>query len=165
MLLLKEFSSVVLLLLFFWFKKYRNKGKNFLPGLIKSNEFIARDEGMHTQFACILYSHIKNKLTQDEINNIFMDGVKVSKSFINDALPKRLIGMNKEMMNDYIEYVADRLIVELGYKKIYNKKNPFKFMETIGLQAKTNFFEMRETSYQNAHVNNKSKRFYKLCYI
>ncbi len=142
----------------FWFKKYKNKGKNFLQGLTKSNEFIARDEGMHTDFACIIYKQLNNKLSQEEIKNIITDGVDVSKIFIDDALPYKLIGMNKDMMSDYIEYVADRLVVDLGYKKIYNKQNPFKFMDTIGLTSKTNFFEMRPTEYSDPNVFNKSNK-------
>jgi ribonucleoside-diphosphate reductase subunit M2 len=140
----------------FWFKKYKNKGKNFLQGLCKSNEFIARDEGMHTDFGCLIYKHLNNKLSQNEINEIIIDGVNVSKIFIDDALPYNLIGMNKVMMSDYIEYVADRLLVDLGYNKIYNKKNPFKFMETIGLTTKTNFFEQRSTEYSDPNIFNKN---------
>ena len=140
----------------FWLKKYKGSGRQFMTGLVKSNEFIARDEGLHTEFACELYSLLKDKLSLDEITPIFEDGVAISKKFMNDALPCRLIGMNVEMMNDYIEYVADRLLVNLGYNKKYNKSNPFTFMDTIGMTQKTNFFESRPTEYQSAHVFNQS---------
>jgi ribonucleotide reductase beta subunit family protein with ferritin-like domain len=141
----------------FWLKKYKASGKRFLDGLIKSNEFIARDEGLHTDFACAMYSLIQYKLKYDEVKNIVMEGVDVAKNFISDALPVRLIGMNEGMMREYIEYVADRLIVALGYTKIYNAKNPFPFMETIGMIQKTNFFETRPTEYQSAYVMNKKE--------
>jgi ribonucleoside-diphosphate reductase subunit M2 len=141
----------------FWIKKYKGSGKQFMQGLVKSNEFIARDEGLHTEFACELYSLLNKKLSLEEILPIFSEGVEISKKFMSDALPCKLIGMNSEMMNDYIEYVADRLLVSLGYKKIYNKTNPFNFMDTIGMTQKTNFFESRPTEYQSAHVFNKSK--------
>jgi len=139
----------------FWFKKYKNKGKMFLKGLIKSNEFIARDEGLHTEFACELYSNLKHKLPKKEIYDIMDGGVKVSQNFMEEALPLDLLGMSSGSMNNYIEYIGDRLLVSLGYSKKYNKENPFKFMETIGLPGKTNFFEMRPTEYQDAHVFNK----------
>jgi ribonucleotide reductase beta subunit family protein with ferritin-like domain len=141
----------------FWFKKIKNKGGLFLPGLTKSNEFIARDEGLHTDFGCLLYSHIKNRLDQKTIYNIVDEGVLIAKEFINDALPYKLMGMNKDMMCNYIEYVADRLLITLNYDKLYNKNNPFKFMETIGMIGKTNFFEARPTDYQDANIFNNSK--------
>jgi len=140
----------------FWLKKYKSSGKRFLDGLIKSNEFIARDEGLHTEFACEIYSLLENKLPQTEIYSIVCEGVDIAKNFISDALPVRLIGMNEESMIKYIEYVADRLLVVLGYSKFYNSQNPFSFMETIGMLQKTNFFETRPTEYQSAHVFNKS---------
>jgi ribonucleotide reductase beta subunit family protein with ferritin-like domain len=142
----------------YWLKKYKASGKRFLDGLIKSNEFIARDEGLHTEFACVIYSLLENKLPFDEVKNIVSEGVEVAKNFVNDALPVRLIGMNEESMRNYIEYVADRLLVVLGYKKLYNKTNPFSFMETIGMLQKTNFFETRPTEYQSAHVFNKDNK-------
>ncbi|MBA42594.1 MAG: ribonucleoside-diphosphate reductase [Magnetococcales bacterium] len=139
----------------YWFKK---KHKGMLNGLVKSNEFIARDEGQHTQFSCTMYSMLKNKLSQEEVYQIMDEGVIISQKFVDDAIPVRLIGMNAQMMNDYIEFIADRLLISLGYTKKYNKKNPFKFMETIGMLNKTNFFENRPTDYQDANVKNKSKR-------
>lgn len=142
----------------FWIKKYKASGKRFLDGLIKSNEFIARDEGLHTEFACTIYSLLENKLPFEEVKSIVSEGVGIAKNFINDALPVRLIGMNEENMCDYIEYVADRLLVVLGYKKLYNKTNPFSFMETIGMLQKTNFFETRPTEYQSAYVFNKDNK-------
>jgi ribonucleotide reductase beta subunit family protein with ferritin-like domain len=141
----------------FWLKKYKASGKRFLDGLIKSNEFIARDEGMHTDFACLIYSLLQKKLSFDEVKAIVCEGVEIAKTFVEDALPVRLIGMNNESMSNYIEYVADRLFVVLGYSKVYNSKNPFAFMETIGMVQKTNFFETRPTEYQSAHVFNKSE--------
>jgi ribonucleotide reductase beta subunit family protein with ferritin-like domain len=138
----------------FWIKKYKGSGRQFMSGLIKSNEFIARDEGLHTEFACELYRLLERKLSYNQILPIFEEGVAISKKFMSDALPCRLIGMNVDMMNDYIEYVADRLLVSLGYSKKYNKSNPFSFMDTIGMIQKTNFFESRPTEYQSAHVFN-----------
>ena len=134
-------------------KKFGN-GSPFMNGLIKSNKFIARDEGLHAQFACQVYSLLKNKLPPFIVWKIVREGVEISKEFMNDALKVNLIGMNSEMMNNYIEYIADRLLVMLGYKKIFKKKNPFKFMETIGLNDKTNFFETRPHEYQDAYVKN-----------
>lgn len=146
----------------FWLKKYKSqkdstgKSKPFMDGLIKSNKWISRDESLHTKLACEMYKLLENKLSQTEINNIIMEGVEISKNFITDAIPVKLIGMNDTLMCDYIEYIADILSAMLGYKKIYGKKNPFKFMETIGLADKTNFFETRPTEYQDAHVMNVS---------
>ena len=140
----------------FWLKKYKGSGKQFMAGLIKSNEFISRDEGLHTDFACELYKLLIQKLSFDQILPIFKEGVEISKKFMNDAIPCKMIGMNSEMMNDYIEYVSDRLLVSLGYRKYYNKTNPFPFMDTIGMMQKTNFFESRPTEYQSAHVFNQS---------
>lgn len=143
----------------FWIKKYKSQGKLFLQGLIKSNEFISRDEGLHTLFACEIYKLLKNKLPQNDVYEIIKDGVKVSQSFMNDSLPVKLIGMSNDMMNDYLEYVADRLLVMLGYEKLYLKQNPFQFMETIGMLQKTNFFESRPTEYQSAYSDtNKIKK-------
>jgi ribonucleotide reductase beta subunit family protein with ferritin-like domain len=135
----------------FWLKKYRSKGEHFLNGLIKSNEFISRDEGEHARFAVLLYSHLKFKLPKDDIYNILKEAVEISKQFNDDAIPCRLIGMNNELMNQYIEYIADRLLLLLNYPKLYNATNPFEFMETIGLNKKTNFFEHRPTDYQSAN--------------
>ena len=147
----------------FWLKSYKNKnrdesrGRPFMNGLITSNKFIARDEGLHGKYACELYSLLNNKLPREEVNKIVIEAVIIAKSFMDDALPIRLIGMNNDMMGDYIEYIADRLLSMLNYPKIYNKNNPFKFMEKIGLDDKTNFFELRPTEYQDSHIMNKSK--------
>jgi ribonucleoside-diphosphate reductase beta chain len=146
----------------YWFKLFNNKGKAILNGLTKSNEFISRDEGMHTDFACLLYSKLVNKLPSDEIHEMFRDAVKIAQSFAVESLPVRLIGMNSDLMKDYIEYVADRLLGTLGYSKIYNKKNPFPFMDTIGMMGKTNFFESRPTEYQSAKNATTNKTLSKL---
>jgi ribonucleoside-diphosphate reductase beta chain len=141
----------------FWLKRYKSAGRLFLQGLVKSNEFIARDEGMHVEFGCEIYRLLENKLPKESVYEIIEDGVTVAKQFMMDALPIRLIGMNGASMSEYIEYVADRLIVELGYKKLYQTANPFSFMDTIGMSDKTNFFESRPTQYQSA-FNQDSKR-------
>jgi ribonucleotide reductase beta subunit family protein with ferritin-like domain len=141
----------------FWLKRYRAKGSHFLNGLIKSNEFIARDEGQHLQFACLLYSMLIKKVPKDDVFNLMDEAVNIAKEFTDDAIPCKLIGMNAELMNDYIEYIADRVLVQLGYTKRYNKKNPFTFMETIGMARKTNFFEHRVTEYQTAFTSNFSR--------
>ncbi len=143
----------------FWLKRYKSNGRLFLQGLVKSNEFIARDEGMHVKFGCEIYKLLENKLSKDVVYKIIDNGVKVSKNFMNDALPVRLIGMNNDIMNQYIECVADRLLIDLGYKKYYNSTNPFSFMETIGMMGKTNFFESRPTEYQSAYNNENDKNF------
>lgn len=135
----------------FWLKKYRSKGEYFMNGLIKSNEFIARDEGLHVEFAILLYSHLKHKLPKSEVHAIMNEAVEISKQFTDDAIPCKLIGMNSNLMSQYIEYIADRLLVLLKYPKLYNSTNPFEFMETIGLAKKTNFFEQRSTDYQSAN--------------
>ena len=132
----------------FWLKK-RNI---MVSGLGTSNEWIARDEGLHTDFAVLLYSHLVNKLSQSIIYEIIVEAVDIEKEFITECLPCKLIGMNADMMKQYIEYVADRLIVDLGYEKMYKSKNPFQFMENISLEGKTNFFEARVTSYQLANM-------------
>ena len=136
----------------FWFKK-----KNLMPGLCDSNELIARDEGMHTNFAVLLYSMINNKIDEYEIHEIFKEAVEIECKFICESLPCSLIGMNSELMIEYIKYVADRLLIELGYNKIYESINPFDFMESISVEGKTNFFEMRPTQYQKSSVLNKSR--------
>ena len=135
----------------FWLKKYRSKGEHFMNGLIKSNEFIARDEGLHCMFGVHMYSLLKHKLAKKEVNAIFREAVEISKEFTNDAIPCKLIGMNNDLMAQYIEYIADRLLVLLKYPKIYHSTNPFEFMETIGLGKKANFFEHRPTEYQSAN--------------
>ena len=131
----------------FWLKK-----RGLMPGLTFSNELISRDEGLHCEFACLLYSMLQNKLSEEEVRSIIMDAVSIEKEFITEALPVRLIGMNSDLMKQYIEFVADRWISELGYAKIYNSANPFDFMEMISLQGKTNFFEKRVGDYQKAGV-------------
>jgi ribonucleotide reductase beta subunit family protein with ferritin-like domain len=136
----------------FWLKRFKSNGRLFLSGLIKSNEFIARDEGQHVQFGVEIYKLLRNKLPTKDVYEIIEQGVNISRSFYSDALPVRLLGINEDSMMDYIMYVSDRLLVDLGYEKKYNKQNPFAFMETIGMQSKTNFFESRPTEYQSAHV-------------
>lgn len=146
----------------FWLKKYRCKGKDFMVGLIKSNELIARDEGLHCTFACELYSMLNTKLEQDEIFEMMKEGVDIAKNFSTKSIPVKLIGMNNDIMCDYLEYIGDRMLNMLGYKKLYKTKNPLKFIETIGLSNKANFFESRPTQYQDPHVMNKSKNKKKL---
>ena len=133
----------------FWLKK-----RGLMPGLTFSNELISRDEGLHCDFACLLYKHLINKLSQERLLEIITEAVNIEKEFICDALPVRLIGMNSEWMSQYIEYVADRLMVSLGHEKHYNSTNPFDFMELISLQGKTNFFEKRVADYAKAGVAN-----------
>lgn len=132
----------------FWLKK-----RGLMPGLSFSNELISRDEGLHCDFACLLYnSHVKNKLPKSQIREIIIDAVEIEKEFVTDSLPVKLIGMNAELMSQYIEFVADRLLVELGNDKEYNATNPFDFMDMISLQGKTNFFEKRVAEYQKSGV-------------
>lgn len=131
----------------FWLKK-----RGLMPGLSFSNELISRDEGLHTDFACLIYSMLQNKLPESRILEIITDAVKIEQEFITDALPVDLIGMNARLMAQYIEFVADRLLVALGCKKYYNVSNPFDWMELISLQGKTNFFEKRVGDYQKAGV-------------
>lgn len=132
----------------FWLKK-----RGLMPGLTFSNELISRDEGLHCDFACLLYNnYIVNKLPKERIAEIIMDAVAIEKDFVTDALPVKLIGMNSDLMQQYIEFVADRLLVELGNEKVYNATNPFDFMEMISIQGKTNFFEKRVGEYQKAGV-------------
>lgn len=131
----------------FWLKK-----RGLMPGLSFSNELISRDEGLHCDFACLIYSMLQNKLDKKEVESIITDAVEYEKEFVSDALPVSLIGMNADMMCQYIEFVADRLLVALGYEKVYNATNPFPWMEMISLQGKTNFFEKRVAEYQKAGV-------------
>lgn len=143
----------------YWLKKYRNGGQHMMNGLIKSNEFICRDETLHCEFACLLYKYVNQKLNEKDIYEMMDDAIGISKKFTDDAIPCKMIGMNNDIMGEYIEYVADRLLVALGYNKKYNAQNPFNFMETIGLSNKTSFFETRPTTYQSAHnQNNKITR-------
>ncbi|MGA0285301.1 MAG: ribonucleotide-diphosphate reductase subunit beta [Saprospiraceae bacterium] len=132
----------------FWLKK-----RGLMPGLSFSNELISRDEGMHCDFACLLYNnHIQNKLPKETIQKIICDAVEIEKEFVSDAIPVRLIGMNADSMCQYIEFVADRLLVALGNEKVYKAENPFPWMDLISLQGKTNFFEKRVGDYQKAGV-------------
>jgi ribonucleoside-diphosphate reductase beta chain len=131
----------------FWLKK-----RGLMPGLTFSNELISRDEGLHCEFACLLYKMLENKLSENKVLEIIIDAVKIEKQFINEALPVSLIGMNAALMQQYIEFIADRWLVELGYSKHFNSSNPFDFMEMISLQGKTNFFEKRVGDYQKAGV-------------
>lgn len=133
----------------FWLKK-----RGLMPGLSTSNEFISRDEGMHCDFACLLYSMLEEKPGRVQVENIIRDAVSIEHEFVCDALPVSLIGMNSKLMCQYIEFVADRLLISLGYGKIYHSQNPFDFMEMISLQGKTNFFEKRVSEYKKAGVNN-----------
>ena len=136
----------------FWLKK-----RNVMPGLCASNELIARDEGMHCSFAVLLYSMLTNKLSETDVHAMFMDAVEIERKFICESLPCALLGMNSDSMNEYIKFVADRLLVDLGYNKFFNSKNPFDFMESISIEGKTNFFESRPTQYQKASVLNKTR--------
>ena len=134
----------------FWLKK-----RGLMPGLTFSNELISRDEGLHCDFACMLYNnHLVNQLEKENVQEIIADAVEIEKEFVTESLPVRLIGMNSDLMSQYIEFVADRLLVELGSNKIYNTSNPFDFMDMINLQGKTNFFEKRVGEYQKAGVLN-----------
>lgn len=135
----------------FWLKKFRSNGENFMNGLVKSNQLISRDEGMHCVFACTLYKKLVKRLNQEVVHDIIKDAVKISNVFVRDAIRCDLIGMNLDLMKEYIQCVADRLSLMLGYEKIYNSVNPFDFMESIGLLNKTNFFESRPTEYQSAY--------------
>ena len=126
----------------FWVKK-----RGLMPGLTFSNELISRDEGMHTDFACLLYKHINNKLTNERILEIIVEAVNIEAEFVTDALPVELIGMNSGMMVQYIKFIADRLLFQLGCPKYYGAENPFEFMDMISLQGKTNFFEKRVGEY------------------
>ncbi|KIW03800.1 ribonucleoside-diphosphate reductase small chain [Verruconis gallopava] len=138
----------------FWLKK-----RGLMPGLTFSNELISRDEGMHTDFACLLFSMIQNKPSPESVRAIITEAVSIEKEFLTEALPCRLLGMNADLMCQYIEFVADRLLMALGNTKVYNATNPFDFMENISLAGKTNFFEKRVGDYQKAGVmENTNKR-------
>ena len=142
----------------FWLKK-----RGLMPGLSFSNELISRDEGLHCDFACLLYNeHVQNKMTEEEIRTIILDAVEIEKEFVTDAIPVRLIGMNSDSMSQYIEFVADRLLMELGCKKEYDAVNPFDFMDMISIQGKTNFFEKRVGEYQKAGVLGDSSQAFSL---
>jgi ribonucleoside-diphosphate reductase beta chain len=133
----------------FWLKK-----RGLMPGLTFSNELISRDEGMHCDYACHLFNnHIENKISEKRVKEIICGALEIEKEFILEALPVRLIGMNSDLMGQYLEFVTDRLLVALGCSKVYNAENPFDFMQNIALQGKTNFFEKRVAEYQKAGVN------------
>jgi ribonucleoside-diphosphate reductase subunit M2 len=136
----------------------RLKKRGLMPGLTFSNELISRDEGMHTDFACLLHSHLKNKPSAALVREIITEAVAIEQEFLSDALPCALLGMNAKLMCQYIEFVADRLLLALGEPKIYAATNPFDFMENISLAGKTNFFEKRVGDYQKAGVMNSTKK-------
>lgn len=137
----------------FWLKK-----RGLMPGLTFSNELISRDEGLHCDFACLVFNkYIQNKPTPEEIQEILADAVKIELEFLTEALPVSLIGMNCKLMKQYIEFVANRLLLELGCEKMYQAENPFDFMENISLEGKTNFFEKRVGEYQKCNVMSKTK--------
>jgi ribonucleoside-diphosphate reductase subunit M2 len=138
----------------YWLKK-----RGLMPGLTFSNELISRDEALHCEFAILLYSKLVKKLDKARIHEIIKEAVDIETEFICEALPCRLIGMNSEMMTQYIQFVADRLCVQLGYKKIYNVANPFSFMELISLQSKTSFFEKRNDAYALTNTAGKGEAF------
>lgn len=129
-----------------------------MPGLTFSNELISRDEGLHTDFACLLFSHLRNRPSKEMIKAIIVDAVKIEQEFLTEALPCALLGMNANLMKQYIEFVADRLLVALGNEKVYRSTNPFDFMENISLGGKTNFFEKRVGEYQKAGVMASTKK-------
>lgn len=131
----------------YWLKK-----RGLMPGLTFSNELISRDEGMHCEFACLLYSKIKNRVDADTIYTIFKEAIEIEKEFITESIPCNLIGMNSILMKQYIEFVSDRLLLQLGYEKIWNAENPFDFMEMISMIPKSNFFEIRSGQYQKANI-------------
>tara|TARA_B100000900_G_C20588892_1_gene720815 strand:- start:894 stop:1868 length:975 start_codon:yes stop_codon:yes gene_type:complete len=133
---------------------YWLKERGLMHGLTFSNELISRDESLHTEFAILLYSHIVNKLSEEKVHNIIKDAVAIEKEFIIDSLPCRLLGMNSDLMSQYIEFVSDRIALQLGYNKIYNVNNPFDFMDRIGLEDKQNFFEVRVSNYSKAELHN-----------
>lgn len=138
----------------YWLKK-----RGLMPGLTFSNELISRDEGLHCEFAYLLYSYIKNKVPQSIVYEIFQEAVSIEKEFITESIPCAMIGMNSTMMCQYIEFVANRLLLQLGYDKLWNAENPFDFMELISLRPKTNFFELRVGEYTKSSINENSNNF------
>jgi len=138
----------------YWLKK-----RGLMPGLTFSNELISRDEALHCEFAVLLYSKLNKKIEKTRIHEIIKEAVEIESEFICEALPCRLIGMNSDMMTQYIQFVADRLCVQLGYKKIYNVSNPFDWMELISLQKKTSFFEQRNDAYALANKTGSNEAF------
>ena len=135
----------------FWLKKQRGEGNLFMVGLIDSNIFISRDEGLHVRFACALYTYVINRVDPSEVKQMFLEANEISREFVNDAIKTQLIGMNSDQMSQYIDYVSDGLLVMLGYEKLFNAFNPFEWIETIGLTTKDNFFEKRPNAYQKSH--------------
>jgi len=142
----------------FWLKT-----RGIMPGLCFSNELISRDEALHTEFAILLYSRILNKLPKKKIYEIIKNAVEIEIEFICEALPCRLIGMNANLMSNYIKFVADRLSLQLGYEKIYNVENPFSFMDLISIDSKTNFFEKRVSEYSLASKDKDADIFEMIC--
>jgi len=138
----------------YWLKK-----RGLMPGLTFSNELISRDEGMHTDLACLLFSKLNNKLNKQKVRDIIKEAVTIEKEFICEALPCKLIGMNAKLMSQYIEFVADRILVQLGCNKIYKVSCPFDFMEMISLEGKTNFFEKRVGEYSLVSDTRSDKAF------
>ena len=138
----------------YWLKK-----RGLMPGLTFSNELISKDEGMHCHFACLLYSYIQNKLKPEIIYDIIKEAVEIEKEFITESIPCAMIGMNADLMKQYIEFVSDRLLVQLGYEKIWNSTNPFDFMELISLRPKSNFFEIRVGEYAKANISENNENF------
>lgn len=134
----------------FWLKK-----RSLMPGLTFSNELISRDEALHCYFACTLYKMLQNKPSEEQVKKIITEAVEIEKEFISEALPVRLIGMNAELMSQYIEFVADYWIKQLGYTPVYNATNPFDFMDMISMSGKTNFFEKKVSEYRKAGVGSK----------
>jgi ribonucleoside-diphosphate reductase beta chain len=138
----------------YWIKK-----RGLMPGLTFSNELISRDEATHCEHAILLYSMIKNRVDKNVIHEIFKEAIEIEKEFITESIPCAMIGMNAELMKQYIEFVSDRLLVQLGYEKIWNTENPFDFMEMISLNGKTNFFERRVSDYAKSSIAIESTNF------
>jgi ribonucleotide reductase beta subunit family protein with ferritin-like domain len=136
---------------------YWIKQRGMLPGLTKSNEFIARDEGQHTDFACLLYNKLStpSRMAHEDVHSMFHHAVTVEKEFILESIPCKMVGMNSDLMSQYIEYVADGILVKLGYAKLFGTSNPFPFMDLIGMEGRSNFFEERVSLYQRADVLSK----------
>jgi ribonucleoside-diphosphate reductase subunit M2 len=141
----------------YWLKK-----RGLMPGLTFSNELISRDEGLHRDFACLLFTLLNEKVPADVVKSIVTESVDIEKEFVCESLPCNLVGMNKELMSEYIEFVADHLLVSLGFSKVYGTKNPFDWMENISLNSKSNFFESRVSSYQLAGVMEKENRIFSM---
>jgi len=138
----------------YWIKK-----RGLMPGLTFSNELISKDEGMHTEHAVLLYSKIQKKLEESVVHQIFSEAVVIEKEFITESIPCAMIGMNADLMKQYIEFVSDRLLVQLGYNRLWNTENPFSWMELISLRPKSNFFELKVGEYQKANIPLDSSNF------